>query len=183
MGVLSGSGSSEINGARRASREPGQPATAEHGKAVEGAVVLVVRVVQRANQGQLVGAAGRPRRDGADDAVDCHTDGRLELAGGGAGSGVDPEVKHHQGDTDRQQVAAHGVPVERLVDRIGFGNGQVADILRRDGAAAPVFEGRQGNAEIGGAAGIAGIVGKAALFAQGKSDGGIEWGHIYRTVK
>lgn len=138
-GVLSGGG--EVDGEGGTFLEPGQPAGAEHGKVVEAAVVLLVRATQRADQAGAVGTFCGEGRHGADDAVDCHANGSLELAGGCAGSGVDPEVEHRQGDADRQQVAAHGVSVERLVDRIGFGNGQVADVVRRDGAAAPVGEG------------------------------------------
>jgi hypothetical protein len=83
-------------------------------------------------------------------------------------------VEHHQVDARWAIAGVRWVPVTRLVDRRDTRRRQRLDLGDAGGSAEPAGERRQGDAEIGGAAGVVRVIDEPALGGEDHGETGGE---------
>ena len=91
-----------------------------------------------------------------------------------ARTGIDGMIEHHRIDAGLEIVASHRTPIRRAIDLRRLGARERAHIGLRNRVATRLRKRGARDAEIGGAAGIGGMVHKAALEAQGQRQAGVE---------
>jgi hypothetical protein len=115
-------------------------------------------------------------RDGlrADTPVDLDTNRALQPPRGTTGAGVDGLIEHHAIDARGQLVASTRVPVAGFVDVAELLVGDRPELIDAHRRAVMAPEHRQGNAPVGRAPGIGGVVGESALMHEDVGQRGLE---------